>query len=145
MYVVSLSSEASLTSRTQSPDAHFVFSGPCPVILGLFAPRGVSLRLSLCIFYLEYMEFPGCTSCAVLGWTCVACCHPKRKLEPLIHIPALTELLCGWAEKREVALRPCGLPALRVCFGVISRLQDCAPRCGFCARTSVDPAVSVCG
>ena len=102
VYVVSLSSEASLTSRTQSPNAHFVFSGPCPVILGLFAPRGVCLRLSLGIFHLGYMEFPGCTSCAVLGWTWVACCHPKRKLEPLIHIPALTELLCGWAEKKRL-------------------------------------------
>ena len=47
VYVVSLSSEASLTSRTQSPDAHFVFLGPCPIFLDLFAPRGVYLRLPL--------------------------------------------------------------------------------------------------
>ena len=115
MYVVSLTSEASLTSRTQSPNAHFVFLGPCPVILDLFAPRGVYLRLPLCIFYSGYMEFPGCTSCAVLGWTCLACCHPKRKLERSLqplklipirpvrdeHIPVLTELLRGWDRKNE--------------------------------------------
>ena len=87
MFVVRLASEASLTSRTQSPGAHFLFSGPCAVILDLFAPRGVCLQLSLCIFHLQYMGYPVCTSCAGPGWICVACCHlkrtPERSLQPV--------------------------------------------------------------